>query len=205
MSIKIKNLSKRYPETIVFNNLNLEIKHKQITCIMGPSGIGKTSLLNILLGIEEPDSGSIQGLEGKKAVAVFQEDRLVESLDSISNIELVCKKALSKDDLLKEFKDIGLEGTEKKPVSELSGGMKRRVAIIRAVYVESDIIIMDEPFKGLDLDLKNKVIEYVKERTNGKTVIIVTHDMDEVLKLEAEHFELNFTNKNPNDIMVNNK
>lgn len=193
MSIIIKDISKSYGNTVVFENLNLKIKHYQITVIMGASGVGKTTLLNILLGLEEPDTGKVEGLEEKKVVAVFQENRLVESLDSIRNVQVVCKKDFSRNELLEEFKQVGLEDTENKPVSELSGGMKRRVAIVRAVFVDADIIVMDEPFKGLDVGLKSKVIKYIKDKTKGKTVIIVTHNLDEVLELGAEKVELNFT------------
>lgn len=193
MSIIIKDISKSYGNTVVFENLNLKIKHYQITAIMGASGVGKTTLLNILLGLEEPDTGKVEGLEEKKIVAVFQENRLVESLDSIRNVQVVCKKDFSRNELLEEFKQVGLEDTENKPVSELSGGMKRRVAIVRAVFVDADIIVMDEPFKGLDVGLKSKVIKYIKDKTKGKTVIIVTHNLDEVSELGAEKVYLNFT------------
>lgn len=193
MNIIIKDISKRYGRTVVFKNFNLEIKEQQTTVIMGASGVGKTTLLNVLLRLEKPDSGKVEGLAGKKVVAVFQENRLVEHLDSMRNIEVVCKKDFSRKELLEEFKQVGLEDVANKSVSELSGGMKRRVAIVRSVFVDSDIIVMDEPFKGLDLELKSKVIKYIRNKTRGKTVIIVTHNLDEVSELEAEKVKLNFT------------
>ena len=201
MNIVLDGISKSYGKTTVFNDFSLEIKKGKLTCIMGPSGVGKTTLLNILLGLEKLDSGSVIGLDKKKVVAVFQENRLVDKLDSIRNIQLVCKRNFNVEKLLEDFRELGLEGLENKPVFKLSGGMKRRLAIVRAVFVDSDVILMDEPFKGLDLELKKKVIKYVKKNTIGKTVILVTHDIKDVKELNAEKIQLNFTNKTPNDII----
>ena len=201
MDIIIKDLSKSYKKNIVFNNLNLKIKENKTTCIMGASGVGKTTLLRILLGLEKSDSGSIEGLEGKKITAVFQENRLVENINSIKNIQLVCEKPLSTKKISHELDQVGLNGFELHPINQLSGGMKRRVAIVRGLIGDFDIIIMDEPFKGLDIELKDKVIEYVKDKTKNKTVIIVTHDINEVKKLNANKIHLNFTNKNRDGII----
>lgn len=201
MSIVLKNISKSYGSIQVFNDFNLEITKNQITCILGASGVGKTTLLNILLGLVEVDSGQVLGLEGKKIVAVFQEDRLVESLSSIKNVQLACNNKVTRTKLIDEFNKVGLGGFEDRPVSELSGGMKRRVAILRAVLSESDVIVMDEPFKGLDVELKSKIIEYVKDKTRNKTVIIVTHSLVEVKELEANKVDLTFTKNNHSVIM----
>ncbi len=201
MSIILSNISKGFKNIRVFNNLNLEIPGNQITCILGSSGIGKTTLLNILLGLLKVDSGQIEGLEGKNIVAVFQEDRLVENLSAIKNVQLVCRTKINKNKIIDDFAKVELAGFEDKSVSELSGGMKRRVAIIRAVFADSDIVVMDEPFKGLDGELKSKMIEYIKENTKGKTVIIVTHSIEEVKELEANEIDLNFTKNNHSVIM----
>lgn len=201
MDIIIKNLSKSYDKNVVFNNLNLKIKENKTTCIMGGSGVGKTTLLRILLGLEKGDSGSIEGLEDKKITAVFQENRLVENINSIKNIQLAWEEDVSLKKLLYELDQVGLKDFEMHPIKQLSGGMKRRVAIVRALILDFDIVIMDEPFKGLDIELKDKVIEYVKDKTKNKTVIIVTHDINEVKKLNANKVQLNFTDKNRDDII----
>lgn len=185
MDIRVTNLNKSFNGQRVINDLTMTIKVGQITCIMGASGVGKTTLAYILMGLLEADSGQITGIEGKKFSAVFQEDRLIENWDAVKNIMLVCAKDISKENINKNLKDIGLTDYEKKPVSSLSGGMRRRVAIVRALLSDYDILVMDEPFKGLDEELRNNVISYVKEKTAGKTVIIITHDKDEVDLIKA--------------------
>ncbi|MFU0827788.1 MAG: NitT/TauT family transport system ATP-binding protein [Lachnoclostridium sp.] len=190
MNIKLENISKHYEDTVVFNGLNMEIQKGRITCIMGPSGCGKTTLLSILMGLVKPDSGKVYGLERKRIGAVFQEDRLCEGVSVLQNIKMVCRRKVSDEQIAKELEKVGLAGMEKKKVSELSGGMKRRVAIVRAIMAETDLLIMDEPFKGLDETLKFKVIEYVKEKTAGKTLIIVTHDRIEAEALMADIIHL---------------
>lgn len=186
MSIQLKNISKRYDDTIVFNNFNIILKEQQITCIMGPSGSGKTTLIHILMGLVKVDTGKVEGLTGKKITVVFQENRLCENIDAIRNVQIVCDKKITDLQVKQEFKEVGLTEYEHKPAAELSGGMKRRVAIVRAVLPDSEVIIMDEPFKGLDDQLKEQVIRYVKRKTKGKTVIIVTHDKAEVDALSAD-------------------
>ena len=151
----------------------------------GSFGVGKTTLAYILMGLLKADAGQIIGLEGKKISAVFQEDRLIEHWDAIKNINLVCHKGVSKDEIHNNLKEIGLTDYEEKAVSLLSGGMRRRVAIVRALLADYDLLIMDEPFKGLDEKLKKQVINYLQNKVKGKTVII-THDKEEVSMLKAD-------------------
>ena len=124
---------------------------------MGPSGIGKTTLAKILMGLTKPDKGRIEGMTGRKLAAVFQEDALIEHWDAVKNIQLVCQGSISREMIQDEFDCIGLKDYNDKPVSQLSGGMRRRVAILRSIMAESDFIIMDEPFKGLDDGLKERL------------------------------------------------
>lgn len=186
MDIKVLNISKSFEGQQVLNDISMTFQAGKITCIMGASGVGKTTLAYILMGLTKADSGQIIGLEGKKLSAVFQEDRLIEHWDALKNIMLVCPQGITKDDIDKNLKEIGLADYEKKPVSSLSGGMRRRVAIVRALLSDYDLLLMDEPFKGLDEDLKKQVIYHVRKKTKGKTVIIITHDKDEVDMLEAD-------------------
>lgn len=185
MNIKVNNLFKSFNGQQVLNNVSLSFAEGGITCIMGTSGVGKTTLANIMMGLRKADSGKIIGLQGKKISAVFQEDRLIEHLDAIKNIMLVCPKDMKKEVIEDNLKEIGLTEYKDKPTKSLSGGMRRRVVMVRALLSDYDVLIMDEPFKGLDEELKGRVINYVKEKTKGKTVVIITHDKDEAAMLEA--------------------
>ncbi len=179
MDIVISGLSKRYGEKTVLENFNAVIPENKLTFIMGPSGCGKTTLINILMGLVEKDGGTITGVPLLKS-AVFQEDRLCESFNAVSNVRLVCEnKRVKNKEIIAHLERIGLENNILKPVVELSGGMRRRVAVVRAVLARSDIIFMDEPFKGLDDKTKEKTMQYVADNTKNKTVIIVTHDLNE--------------------------
>ena len=153
---------------------------------MGPSGCGKTTILRLIMGLEKTDSGMIQGGENKKLSVVFQEDRLWESFTAISNILSVAPKKISQEEAIKHLEEIGLRDCFNKPVSQLSGGMKRRVAIVRAILSCGDLIILDEPFKGLDKESLNLAINYVKKHTLKSTVIVVTHSLEEAKLLEAD-------------------
>jgi NitT/TauT family transport system ATP-binding protein len=186
MNIILSNISKQYDGLPVLNQVSLEFKEGMTTCLMGPSGVGKTTLLQILMGLVKADSGSLTGLKGKKLSAVFQENRLCESIDAIANIKMVCDKKTSIQRIRQELNEVGLTDYENKKTLLLSGGMKRRVAIVRAVLADSEVIFMDEPFKGLDEKLKEQVIQYVKRKTAGKTLIVVTHNKDEIKALSAE-------------------
>lgn len=174
--IKIKNLCKAYGEKQVLNDFSASFEHGEITCIMGKSGAGKTTLFRILMNLEKQDSGIVTGLENKKIRAVFQEDRLCEELDAISNIRLVNAKN-DKEIVQNALCKMGI--TENKLVSTLSGGMKRRVSILRALLSEFDVLFLDEPLKGLDKDTKQLVLNEMTRYFKDKTIIMITHEKEE--------------------------
>ena len=195
MNISVKELTKRYREKEVFDRASFFIESGKTTAIMGKSGIGKTTLIKILMGLEKYDSGNIEGLKGKKVAAVFQEDRLCENLSPVTNVLIVCEKRITAERIRCELAEIGLGDSADKPVRELSGGMKRRVAIVRSIMADSDILILDEPFKGLDQETKNRVIDYLKKRIEGKTVILVTHDIGEAKIFNSNIIDIKEENK----------
>lgn len=190
--IVLRNLSKSYGENLVISDLNLNIKSGVTTCLMGPSGCGKTTLLRLIAGLEIPDSGEIMS-EARKISYVFQEDRLSEDFSVISNIRFVVGKTMNSEDVRNLLNEFELGDVIDKPVRELSGGMKRRVAIARALSATYDLLILDEPLKGLDEKLKQHVMEVIKNHTKGKTVIYVTHDSSEADVMGARVITLDKT------------
>lgn len=177
--IRAENISKSFGENIVLNNFSHKFAEGKVTAVLGKSGCGKSTLLNILMGLIPCDGGKVVKPEKCLISAVFQENRLCENLTPSANIRLVTGKRFSKAQIAAELAKVGLDDCENKPVRELSGGMKRRTALLRALLAEYDVLFLDEPFKGLDTDTKRTVMNYCKEKTAGKTVILVTHDMDE--------------------------
>ena len=189
MSLKAENIIKRFGDKTVLDGFSHEFADGKVTAIMGASGCGKSTLLAVLMGVLPPDSGTVIG-NNTLLSAVFQENRLCENLTVMSNLRLVLGKKAARDTLINELAEVGLSDCADKPVRELSGGMKRRTALLRALLAEYDILFLDEPFKGLDEDTKQTVMEYTKRRTAGKTVILVTHDREEAEFFGGELIEL---------------
>lgn len=185
-NVSIKNISKTYGDKHVLNCVSKEFPAGETTVIMGASGCGKTTLLRILLGLEKADSGEVLGMPGKAAV-LFQEDRLCEDVSAYENIALVLERKATRVQKETQKCQIELEAAQvgitvedlKQNVMELSGGMRRRIALLRALLYDADCVILDEPFKGLDAATKQNVMQYVKEKTTGRTTFLVTHDAAE--------------------------
>lgn len=191
LPIELKNITKKFGDKVVLSDFSAVFKDDTINCIMGTSGSGKTTIINIILGFVKPDNGIITGAEGKRISIVFQEDRLLNWLNAVDNVSFVCGNAVSKDEITDMLNNLGLSGSTNESVSKLSGGMKRRVAIARALLFPAEIIILDEPFKGLDEDTKYNVMDIVKKYIKNKCVIFVTHDKDEAEYLGAEIININ--------------
>ena len=190
MSIEIRNLCKSYDGRPVLSGLSHTFPEGRITCITGPSGCGKTTLLNLLMGLIPPDSGEIRGIPPGRMAVVFQEDRLIPHLSALSNIRHVLGRHVSETAILSALESVGLGGSAHRPVRELSGGMQRRTALVRALLSDSPLVIMDEPFKGLDAETRASVIGYTRKKLAGRTALIVTHDPSEAAMLNAGIFEL---------------
>ena len=185
MDIRVNALQKAFGEKIVLKDLSLTFPEGAVTCIMGPSGCGKTTLLNILMGFLKPDGGSVEGMPAEKS-AVFQEDRLCEDFSALTNVLMTAAKAVTAQDAIRHLEQVGLSDSVKLAAKELSGGMRRRTALVRAMLAESKVLFLDEPFKGLDEETKKTILNYLKENIAGKTVIFVTHDEDEAAQM-ADH------------------
>ena len=177
MSLEICSLKKAYAEKKVLNGVSFTIESGKGFCLIGPSGCGKTTLLRILMGLEKQDEGVIRGIERLKISAVFQEDRLLDHLNAIKNVWFVCGS--DEMTIRKELSKILPSESLDQPVIQLSGGMRRRVAIVRAMMKESDLILMDEPFTGLDGETKRVVIDYMKQKIKGKMFLLSTHQEED--------------------------
>ena len=174
----------------LINDLSLHIPAGDRVCIMAPSGTGKTTLLNLLTGGLKPDSGivsfEVDTGDGVSISMVFQEDRLCSEYTAAYNIALGLKRGCRKTDLIQShLEQLGMDESIFADVKELSGGMKRRVAIVRAVMSPSRVLILDEPFASLDEELKDRTAEYIIENLNGRTLVVVSHDEKDAERLNA--------------------
>ncbi|MCQ2454696.1 MAG: ATP-binding cassette domain-containing protein [Clostridia bacterium] len=188
--IELKNISKKYGEKTVLDNFSCEIENNEKIAIMGPSGSGKTTLLRIISGLEKSDGGEIKGVPQKLSF-VFQENRLCEDFTPIANIRYISGNAFNKQEISDCLFELGFqEESLEKAVKTMSGGMKRRVAIARAILADFDMLIMDEPFDGLDEELKLSVMKYIKNKVKDKTLVFVTHDPEEAQFLADRIIEI---------------
>lgn len=176
--IIVENLTKRYDGRAVLDGLSLTLSSGEISCLMAPSGAGKTTLLRLLAGLEAPDGGSVTGVHDGPIGMVFQEDRLLEWLDPVENLRLV-SPGLTRSDALDALGRFGLGDSAGKPVQTLSGGMRRRVALLRALLSEAELLLLDEPFNGLDDQTRRQVIEETRALIRGRTTVLVTHDPED--------------------------
>ncbi|WP_238884167.1 ABC transporter ATP-binding protein [Clostridium sp. YIM B02551] len=192
----MENVIKEFGNLRVLDDISMKFQEGKITCILGPSGCGKSTLLNIISGIDKDYQGNVSGFDEKEISFVFQEDRLIPWLKTKDNIEIVLKKKYKieerKELIYKYTSMMGIDKYLNFYPKELSGGMKQRVSLARALSYGGEIIIMDEPFKTLDIKNKNKLIRDFKtiQSEEKKTVIFVTHDIDECLELGDEIYIL---------------
>lgn len=186
MMLAIRNLKKGYNTQIpIFENFNLIIEENKITCILGPSGIGKTTLLNVISGITDADSGDLSDFKNRNFSYIFQEPRLLRWKTVYDNINFVLKDLYPKKEagqITNKYIDmVGLTKFRDYYPNNISGGMIQRVSIARAFAYPSEILIMDEPFKSLDMKLKKNLINSFINlwEIDHRTIIFVTHDMEE--------------------------
>ena len=190
MDVVFDHVSKAFGEKLVFRDFCCSFPEGKTSCILGPSGCGKTTLLRLIAGLEKPDSGKINGNEGKKSSAVFQENRLLENLTVEKNLILTARKDFTLADARGLLRELGLEAEARKPLSTLSGGMQRRVAVARALAAEYDLLLLDEPLTGLDGDTRRTVLEVIRRHSAGKTCIWVTHEPADAVLLDAQVLRL---------------
>lgn len=183
---KVRNISKYYGENLIIDNISLNIRTNQINSIIGRSGCGKTTMLNIIAGIDKDFVGDIDDFKDKKISFVFQEDRLVNHLDVFENLKLVLDyKENHREKIIQALKKCDMENYIHYLPKNLSGGMRQRVNIVRAFLTNPDIILLDEPFKSIDIklkdDIKNTILNLQKDIST--TCILVEHNIDIIMDI----------------------
>lgn len=178
--IEIKNISFSFGNNKIISDLSLEIEEGKTYCVMGKSGVGKTTLMKLIAGILKADSGEITGTDKLKKSFIFQENRLLPGLSVYENIKYVTS---DEDKISKALKDTSLSAEKNKLIDELSGGMARRAAIARATAFDGDIFFIDEPLYGLDVKTSQGILELIKNTTKNKTALIITHSPEEAFYL----------------------
>ena len=185
MKIQINNLTKKYGDKVVFKNYTNTFNFDGILLIKGASGLGKTTLMRLIAGLEKADKGEITK-DAKSISFMFQEDRLIPFVSVLKNLTAVC----GEDKALHYLKLMGLENEKDNSPLSLSGGMSRRVSLARALCFNSDLVILDEPFKGLDEELKLSICEIIKEEIKKRDFIIISHDSEDAKILNAKVIEI---------------
>ena len=180
--MKIQHLCKSFDGKMVLDHVSLTLESGGTACLMAPSGRGKTTLLRCIAGLETPDSGQITDLPERIAY-VFQEDRLCDGFSAVDNIRLVTGKALGEGEIRRHLEELELAGSLDQPVRELSGGMRRRVVISRAVCFGADLLLLDEPFKGLDDEARQQTADYILRHRGAAAILCVTHDREDAAAL----------------------
>lgn len=188
--VEFRHVRKAYGANEVLRRVTFTLPGGGVRCLMAPSGSGKTTLFRVLLGLEHADSGEIRGISSGRISMMFQEDRLCETLTPVENVALVLPAETRRADVAALLAEILPTDCLGQPAMELSGGMRRRVSLARAVAFPSDLIVLDEPFTGLDQATKEKVIAFVLRHRAGRTLLVATHGEDDARLLGAERVNL---------------
>ncbi len=185
MALKVVAIEKSYGELKVLDGISFDVKPNEFICIVGESGCGKTTLLKIIAGIEKADKGEVVfGKDNPKIGFVFQDARVLPWKTVIGNIEFVLDAAKMDRAIAKEIiQFVGLSGFENYYPKQLSGGMLQRLSIGRALAINPDVLLMDEPFANLDALTKQKMHRELIRIVSNKTVVFVTHDIEEAIYL----------------------
>lgn len=194
--ISIKNINKRFNERVIFNDFNIDFYKNKVNCIIGKSGCGKSTLLNIISGIIPNDDGNFETIDKYGISYIFQDDRLIDWLTVGENISLIVKKIYPKQktkELCDKYLDlVGIKEYKNYYPQMLSGGLRQRVNIARAFIYPSKIVIMDEPFKSIDVINKKIIMNNFKKilEKEERTVLFVTHDIEEAILLSDKIYVL---------------
>lgn len=188
--VRLSHVEKSYGSLHVLRDVSLILPAGSSWCLMGPSGAGKTTLLRVILGLERADSGRLEGISCGDASVMFQEDRLCAPLSPVENVALVMPGRSSRRAIRSLLAEVLPEDSLGKPASQLSGGQRRRVSLVRAMAYPSKAIVMDEPFTGLDERTRRSVIDFVLRHREGRTLLVSTHGEQDARLLGARCVQL---------------
>lgn len=195
--ISLINVNKKFNDLEILRNFNISFEENKISCLFGPSGVGKTTIANISAELSPIDSGMINGIENAVYSYVFQDSRLLPWYSVYNNIDFVLKDVYDDEKRVNIINNyinlVELNGYEYYKPNALSGGMCQRVSLARAFAYPSNFLILDEPFKGLDLKLKNEMVSLFKKLwiESKRTVLFITHDVDEAADLSDTIYIIN--------------
>jgi len=185
--IRLENINKSFDGRPVLQNVGLTVSPGERVCLTGASGCGKSTLLAIAAGTVKPDSGSVMICENIRMAYLYQEDRLLPWMNALENITVT---GVEKSRAMSFLADMGLAEDAHKLPSQLSGGMKRRLAIARALAYGGDIFYLDEPLQGLDDGTAGQVLAVLKRELERKTALIVSHSRTEIEALATRIIEM---------------
>ena len=171
----------------VLEDLSLTLEEGSVTCLMGRSGCGKTTVLNLMLGFLTPDQGEITGFRGLPTGVVFQEDRLIEHMNAWDNVLLAAARGVTRREVDQAFEQVLLDPGPT-PARRLSGGQRRRVAVVRALLARPRLLLLDEPFKGLDPDSLARTAAFIRQKRQGATTVLCAHEREEAQLLGVSRF-----------------
>ena len=187
--LTIEHLTKQFGEKTLFRDLCLTVDGPAV--LWAPSGWGKTTLLRILMGLDTPTAGRVRGVG--RAAAVFQEDRLCPQLTALQNVTLVLpgSEKQYKEQIEADFQQLGMDAAALAlRAARLSGGQKRRTALLRALWAPSDTLLLDEPFTGMDPDTLAAAAALLRTRCGTEPVLLATHDREAIRLLGWPVIEL---------------